>query len=347
MRAAVVGAGRIARQHLECLAELPDVQTVAVCDLSAVTAEAAAERFSVPRWFTDHQAMLAECRPDVVHVTTPPASHVPVASDALRAGAHVIVEKPIAPDLAQLEELLALASETGRHVVEDHNYLFNSQTRRLFELRDSGALGEIVDVEVAICLDITDSVFTDPNLPHGMLAAPGGAIADFVTHLASLACAFVGPHRSVQTLWTKLDKDSPLRSDEMRAVVEGERGTATLSYSSGGAPDVFRLRVQGTRMRAEANLFEVGLVVERLRSGPSPLQPLLNALAAARGTAWMGVGGLLRKLSGGPGSYEGVWELVRLSYEAFRADAEPPVSREAIVAVNRLVAAMLEGEPRA
>jgi hypothetical protein len=99
-------------------------------------------------------------------------------------------------------------------------------------------------------------------------------------------------------------------------------------------------------MRAEANLFEVGLVVERARGGPRPLQPLFNGLAAARGTAWMGVGGLLRKLSGGPGSYEGLWELVRLSYEAFRAGAEPPVNREGIVAANRLVAAMLEGEPR-
>jgi predicted dehydrogenase len=349
VKAAVVGAGRIARQHLECLTELAGADVVAVCDLSPVTAEAAAERFGVPHWFVDHQAMLAECEPDVVHVTTPPASHVPVASDALRAGAHVIVEKPITPTLPELDELLGLASETGRHVVEDHNYVFNSQTRRLLELRDTGALGEVVDVEVSICLDITapGSVFTDPNLPHGALAMPGGAIADFLTHLASLACAFVGPHRDVRSVWTKRDPYSPLRADEMRAVVEGERGTAGLSFSSGGAPDIFRLRVQGTHMRAEANLFEAGLVVERVRGGPRPLQPVLNGFAAARDTAWSGVAGLVRKLGGGPGSYEGLWELVRLSYEAFRTGAEPPVSRESILAVNRLATAVLDGEPTA
>jgi predicted dehydrogenase len=349
VRAAVVGVGRIARQHLECLTELDDAELVAVCDLSPATAEAAAERFGVTRWFVDHRAMLAECEPEVVHVTTPPGSHVAVASDALRAGAHVIVEKPIAPTLPELDDLLALADQVGRHVVEDHNYVFNSQTRRLLELRDTGALGDVVDVEVSICLDITapGSVFSDPNLPHGALIMRGGAIADFLTHLSSLACAFVGPHREVRSVWTKRDLDSPLPADEMRAVIQGERAPGVLSFSSGGAPDIFRLRVQGTRMRAEANLFEVGLVVERVRNGPRPLQPVLNGFAAARDTAWSGVAGLVRKLGGGPGSYEGLWELVRLSYDAFRTGAEPPVGRESILAVNRLAAAVLDGEPTA
>src|SRR5438445_13007963 len=83
VRAALVGAGQIARQHLACLRELPGVDTVAVCDVSAATAQAAAERFSVPSWFTDHRSMLAEVSPDVVHVTTPPPVHYPAALDAL------------------------------------------------------------------------------------------------------------------------------------------------------------------------------------------------------------------------------------------------------------------------
>jgi predicted dehydrogenase len=58
MRAALIGAGQIARQHLACLKVLPGAEVTAVCDLSPATAEAAAERFGIDAWFTDHRAML-------------------------------------------------------------------------------------------------------------------------------------------------------------------------------------------------------------------------------------------------------------------------------------------------
>ena len=95
MKAALIGAGLIAQQHLGCLRSLREIALVGVCDLSRAMAESAAERFGVDAWFTDHHAMLERVRPDVVHITTPPQSHFKLAMDALAAGAHVIVEKPI------------------------------------------------------------------------------------------------------------------------------------------------------------------------------------------------------------------------------------------------------------
>ena len=96
MKAALIGAGQIARQHLACLKTLPGVELTAICDLSPATAEAAAERYGVRAWFTDHRAMLQKVQPDVVHVTTPPISHFRLAMDSFDAGANVIVEKPAA-----------------------------------------------------------------------------------------------------------------------------------------------------------------------------------------------------------------------------------------------------------
>lgn len=89
MKAALIGAGSIARQHLACLKTLPGIDLAAICDLSPATAEAAAERYGIGAWFTDHRAMLDKIRPDVVHVTTPPTSHFRLCMDALDAGAHV------------------------------------------------------------------------------------------------------------------------------------------------------------------------------------------------------------------------------------------------------------------
>ena len=79
VKAALIGAGQIARQHLACLKTLPGVELAAICDLSPATAEAAAERYGIRAWFTDHRAMLEKVRPDVVHVTTPPTSHFRLA----------------------------------------------------------------------------------------------------------------------------------------------------------------------------------------------------------------------------------------------------------------------------
>jgi predicted dehydrogenase len=351
VKAVVIGTGLIARQHLGCLRELsrrsatgpgqnrPLVEIAGVCDLSRAMAESAAERFAAPVWFINHLEMLEKVRPDVVHVTTPPPSHFALASDALRSGAHVIVEKPATLRHEQLETLLADARARERIVLEDYNYVFNSQVQQILRLIESGEFGQVVHVEVFICLDILGkaSAFADPNLPHPALKLKGGAIGDFLTHLASLAYWFIGPHKSAQTIWSKRGSDMILPSDEFRALVDAERGTAMLGFSAHSQPDTFILRVHGTKMRAWANLFETRLSIERLMGGPKPLMPMRNALADSRSARRDAFGGLQRKLSGGPAAYEGLWELLSRTYEQLDAGKAPPITMEQVADVNRLV----------
>jgi predicted dehydrogenase len=271
-------------------------------------------------------------------VTTPPSSHVRLATDALEAGAHVVVEKPLTHDLAEMETLLELAQRRGRFLVEDHNYLFNGPVARLSEMNARGELGEIVHVHVTFHLAIlaAGSRYTDPNVPHPCAKGPGGAIADFVTHLAYLAVAFVGPSRKTDVHWRKR-APSPLPADELRVLMDGERASALLEFSSHAQPDGFWIEVHGTKLRARASLFEPLLVLERLRGGARPLMPVKNALAAAAAQAGAGFGGLARKLAGRPMSYEGLYELVRRTIVAARTGNKPPVEPAAIRAVNRLV----------
>ncbi|HEY1907554.1 MAG TPA: Gfo/Idh/MocA family oxidoreductase [Myxococcaceae bacterium] len=340
MKTAVIGAGQIARQHLTCLGTLPGVEVVAVCDLSPSVAECAAERHHVPRWFTDHRTMLAEARPDVVHVTTPPGSHFRIAQAALEAGAHVIVEKPATPTLAELEALAHKAEEHGLLLVEDYNYLFNQAPLEILRRVESGALGTVVHVEVTICLSILGpDGFADPNAPHPALALRGGALADFLPHLASLAHLFVGPHQSARTAWVKRSQ-TVLPYDEFRAVVEAERGTASLAFSASAQPDAFWLRVYGTRTQASANLFETRLTFDGLRPGPKPLRPFLNGLAEAKAIRRSAIGTLLRKFTGGPGSYEGLFELLGRTYRALQHGGAPPVTLRQVLEVNRMEEAL-------
>ena len=312
---------------------------MAVCDLSPATAECAAERFGVRSWFTDYRTMLREARPDVVHVTTPPTSHYRIATEALEAGARVIVEKPVTTTFAELEGLLERSRQLGLALTEDYNYVFNQAPQEILRRIERGEVGAVTHVEVSICLDLFGpGGFADANVPQPILSIPGGAIADFLPHLASLAHEFVGPHRTAHAVWTKR-RPSILPYDEFRAVVEAERGTASLGFSACAQPDAFWLRVYGERLQASANLFETRLTFDRVRPGPKPLRPLLNGLEEGRAIRRAALATLLRKFRG-PGAYEGLWEYLRRTYRALAAGAELPVPERQVLEVNRLVEAL-------
>jgi predicted dehydrogenase len=339
VKAALIGAGQIAGQHLTCLKALPGVELAAICDLSPSTAEAAAERYGIRAWFTDHLAMLEKARPDVVHVTTPPTSHFRLAMDSFDAGAHVIVEKPATSTFEELETLVRRAQKAGRYLVEDYNYVFNQAPQEILRRIGSGEFGAVTHVEVLICLDILGpSGFADPNSPHPALTLAGGAIADFLPHLASLAHLFVGPHRTAQTVWTKR-KASLLPFDEFRALVDAERGTAALGFSSSSQPDAFWLRVYGERMQATANLFETRLTFDGPLNVPKPLRPFFSGLEEGKTVRRAALSTLLRKFKG-PGAYEGLWELLARTYRALADGLALPVTATHVLEVNRMVDAL-------
>ncbi len=348
MKTVLIGAGQIAQQHLGCLRTLPEVELAGVCDLSRSIAEATAERFGIGGWFTDHHAMLDAVRPDVVHVTTPPQSHFRLAMDALAAGAHVIVEKPLTAVRDQVAVLLRSASEHDRVLVEDYNYLFNAPVQQISSLLQSGEIGEVVHVDVRLCLDIlgAGSAFADRNIPHPCLSMPGGAIADFLPHLASLAHHFVGAHRAVRSHWSKRTTQSPVPHDEFRALVAAERGTAALGFSSHAQPEAFSVRVQGTRMCASADLFDMSIVLNRSIGSPRVIARLRDRLKEARDVRRTALKGFFKKLSTGPATYDGLWALLARTYEALRSGTEPPISTRQIVEVNDLVAALAAEEFR-
>jgi len=260
--------------------------------------------------------------------------------DSLDAGAHVIVEKPATATFEELDGLVRRARAKGRALIEDYNYLFNHAPREILQRIESGAFGEVTHVEALICLDIIDpGGFADPNSPHPCLGLAGGAIADFLPHLASLAHLFVGPHRRAHSVWTKR-RPSILPYDEFHAVVDAERGTAVLGFSATSQPDGFWLRVYGERMHATANLFETRLTFDRLRAGPKPLHSLLNGFEEGTVTRHAAIGSLLRKFRGGPGAYEGLFELLTRAYRALSDGSALPVTEHQIVEVNRLVDAL-------
>src|SRR5512138_2140265 len=96
IKVALVGCGKIADGHVEEIQKMPErAQVVAVCDRERLMAEQLATRYAIPQYYDDFHRMLATERPDVVHITTPPSSHVALTRASVDAGCHVYVEKPL------------------------------------------------------------------------------------------------------------------------------------------------------------------------------------------------------------------------------------------------------------
>jgi predicted dehydrogenase len=136
----VVGCGSIGERHLR------NLRALGVADLRAFDASAArVEHVKGTHGVTGYdslQAALAD-GPTAVLVCTPPHAHLPVAADAIAAGAHVFLEKPIAPTLEGVDALIAQARQAGRLLQVGYNLRFEPGMRRVKQMVDEGAIGRV------------------------------------------------------------------------------------------------------------------------------------------------------------------------------------------------------------
>ena len=129
MTVGVVGCGHIARKHFAALRRLGDVRIIGVCDRDRGARDASA-RAAGAGAYGDLGAMLEGRRPDVVHILTPPQSHCELGLAAMRAGCHVLVEKPLAMTSGEADEMMRLARAAGVQLGVCHNFLFEPGVMR-------------------------------------------------------------------------------------------------------------------------------------------------------------------------------------------------------------------------
>jgi UDP-N-acetylglucosamine 3-dehydrogenase len=143
LKVGVIGAGSMGRHHVRKYALLPQAQLIGVADPDPSRGELAAE-VGVPH-FTDYRALL-EQRPELVTIAAPTSLHYQLACDALDAGCHLLVEKPITDNLGSARELQARAEAANRLIAVGHIERFNPAVIELKRIIDSGELGEILAI---------------------------------------------------------------------------------------------------------------------------------------------------------------------------------------------------------
>jgi predicted dehydrogenase len=148
LRAAVIGLGMMGANHARVLNELSGVDLVGVADTAPEAVRRATSGFTA-RGYADAAALLAAERPDLVVVAVPTSLHLPATLEALDAGAHVLVEKPIAADRTEAEQMIAAAERAGRILTVGHIERFNPAIRELSRRLNDGELGRVFQVRAS------------------------------------------------------------------------------------------------------------------------------------------------------------------------------------------------------
>lgn len=149
LRVAVIGCGAIAiRRHIPEYAGNPHVELVAFADPVPGRAQGVVDQYGGVA-YTDYETLLREAKPDAVSVCTPNALHAPVAIAASKAGAHVLVEKPMAGSAAEGEAMIAAAKAAGKFLMVGHNQRLMPPHAKAKEILASGKLGRVLTFRTA------------------------------------------------------------------------------------------------------------------------------------------------------------------------------------------------------
>ncbi len=145
LRIAIIGAGQESlHSHFpNCMSNREIAEIVAVCDVNENSAKRAAEQFNVPFYYSDHKKMLAEQKPDMVTICVPNRFHEPLTVDALRAGCHVLCEKPPALHAWQAERMEEEARKAGKMLTYNLHYRYAKEVQLVKEMIDGGEFGTL------------------------------------------------------------------------------------------------------------------------------------------------------------------------------------------------------------
>ncbi|MCR2800089.1 Gfo/Idh/MocA family oxidoreductase [Microbacterium sp. zg-Y818] len=238
----IVGTGAVAHFHARAVQAYPHAELVAVSDMSRSAADAFAAQWGAPTVYDTLEDMLQAERPDVVLICTPPGAHAPQTLAAFAAGAHVVVEKPPAPSLAELDEMRRAADVAGRQLAVVFQQRTGTAAAHVRGLLGSGALGRPL---IAVCQTLW---FRDP----AYFAVPwrgswetegGGTTLGHGIHQIDLLAFLLGEWTSVQGRLWRLDRETQTEDASTATVTFAGGAVAQLVTSAVSPREVSSIRI--------------------------------------------------------------------------------------------------------
>lgn len=261
-----IGAGMIAKKALYPAllnSEVGEIYAVASRDV-----ERARELSPSGRVYSDYQSLLDDENVEAIYISLPNSLHIPWSIKAMQAGKHVLCEKPLAMNAAEVRTAISVQDKTGRLFMEASWNRWHPRTQRIQELIDAGTIGAVRSIRTAFTYDgvADDNIRTLPDLG-------GGALYDLGPYsvAAPLWLMDFAPHRDIATdvTWHSAGADETVRTtftigsvtaealtsmnmpDTLYFEIEGEKGSIATggndAFNSHNAPSTLEVTVDGVR----------------------------------------------------------------------------------------------------
>ncbi|MCU0793757.1 MAG: Gfo/Idh/MocA family oxidoreductase [Opitutaceae bacterium] len=267
IRVAILGTGGMANRHAELYKQIPGVQLVAACDIDRARVEAYAAKHGIPASgvFTDFAKLLRECPCDAVSNVTPDAFHAPLSIQALKAGKHVLCEKPLGLDHAETKRMVAAAKKAGTVAMVNFSYRDWSALQAIAARVHAGEIGELRHVEASylqtwLTAPIWGEWSTTPAWLWRLSSKHGskGVLGDVGVHIVDFATYPAGP---IKTVFAKLKTfpkapknrigDYVLDANDSAVInvefANGALGTIHTTRFATGHPNRLALKLHGTK----------------------------------------------------------------------------------------------------
>jgi len=231
-KAAIIGCGAIHSLHAGAIATHPAVQLQAVVDIDPYKAEKSAQQFNC-RYYTDYQQLLDQEEIDVVHICTPHYLHASMAIQAMRAGKHVLLEKPMAITVPDAEKIIEVSRMTGKRVGVCFQNRYNPTNRRIKALLASGEVGQILGARAFVTWK-RDAAYYASGAWRGTWSQEGGGVLiNQSIHTLDLLYWFLGKPKKLKA---SIDNRSLQNAIEVEDTAEGtllyENDAVALFYAT-------------------------------------------------------------------------------------------------------------------
>ncbi|MBN1248093.1 MAG: Gfo/Idh/MocA family oxidoreductase [Anaerolineae bacterium] len=237
VRWGVIGTAMIATERV--IPAMPGARLTELTGIASRTlskAEGVAERFDIPKAYGAYEDLLADPDIEAVYIPLPNGFHAEWSIKAMRAGKHVLCEKPLAMDAAEAREIQAVRDETGMMCLEAFAYRFNPAVAKAFEIAQSGVLGELRFMHTVSCY-LMERPY-DPTNVRLRAEIGGGALYDMGCYAVNAQRMMAGREPlmvSAMMQWsTQFDVD--MSGTALLDFGDGLRGTIQWGFTAPGGP---------------------------------------------------------------------------------------------------------------
>jgi predicted dehydrogenase len=285
LRVALVGLG-IGRQHALAYKNMPNRFSVnAICGLDKAAVDNAANEFDAIHRLTRFEDVLDLPDIDVIDICTPPFLHAPQAEAALRAGKHVICEKPVAATVDVIDHLAQVERESGKRLMPIFQYRFGGGVRKMKRVMDAGLTGAPIVATVDIHWRRRANYYTSAPWRGKLETELGGVLTSQAIHALDMLMEIVGPARRVFAITAT--KSNPVEVEDCAAItMEMASGAlVTVSATLNSLVEITRHRFVFEKLVAESNLrpYSNGDDPWTFTADDATMQPAVDAVIAGEG----------------------------------------------------------------